>query len=233
MGAIVAGLEPVQLVRQDGFALVPAEHRVAVERQARHSLRPAPCELGGLSSLCVFDRSQASTAEAASLEERACGLLYFYPRDVPLEAQVAHANFCEALIDFGATFSPPGPGGEVDGVYLSKRRYVFYRGEGDVWVVAVLVNPQVPVVEAGAGPGGVPGSGGASNGGGGNDGYPRSTDVGDVLQDTAVTGAPRVPGARPSKRSEASVLMSRRISAAVMLACARATSAARRGGAVR
>jgi hypothetical protein len=49
--------------------------------------------------LCVL-RAAGSDDEAAGLQERAERILYFFPRDVGLHAQLKHIGFCEGLIDF-------------------------------------------------------------------------------------------------------------------------------------
>lgn len=55
---------------------------------------------GGFSSLCIFHRGLGSDDEAAGLAERGERILYFYPRDVGIQAQLKHIGFCEGLIDF-------------------------------------------------------------------------------------------------------------------------------------
>lgn len=78
--------------------------------------------------------------EAAGLQERAERLLYFYPRDIPLHAQLKHVGFCEGLIDFVRTFNGEF---ETQCLLLHKRRFIFVQVEPDIWLVLVLVNQQV------------------------------------------------------------------------------------------
>ena len=100
---------------------------------------------GCFSSLCVLHRGLGSDDEEAGLQERAERLLYFFPRAVPLAAQLKHAGLCEGLLDFARGLAPAGaPPSTEQALTLHKRRFAMVCVEPPhVWMVLVLVQQQL------------------------------------------------------------------------------------------
>jgi hypothetical protein len=75
-----------------------------------------------------------SNDEAAGAQEQADRLLYYYPHDAPLEAQLGHVGFVEGIIDFSRSFAAEG---DCDTVSLDSRRVTLAQVEPQVWMVLV------------------------------------------------------------------------------------------------
>jgi hypothetical protein len=75
-----------------------------------------------------------SNDEAAGAHEQAARILYHYPHDAPLDAQLTHVGFAEGVIDVSRAFAADA---DVDSVALESRRYTFAQVEPHVWMVLV------------------------------------------------------------------------------------------------
>ena len=96
---------------------------------------------GGLSSFVVFDQRLGSDDETATLDEQADRILYYFPSHLPLGEQLRHVGLLEGFIAFSRSLSHQRSG--CDAVHLCKRRYIFSEPEPDIWVVALVVNPEI------------------------------------------------------------------------------------------
>lgn len=80
--------------------------------------------------LCVFDMSRGQN-DGHELDK----ILFFYPTECPLMAQLSLIGLGEGLITFTKIFSPDAP---CDKIESEKRTHVFFQPEQDIWMVMVL-----------------------------------------------------------------------------------------------
>eukprot|EP01137_Pigoraptor_chileana_P021628 Opistho-2@85591 len=67
-------------------------------------------------------------------------LLYYYPRDTPIDTKIKHVGLSEALVKFTSTFSEAQP---CEIVRTLKTRQSFLNPEGNFWAVLTLTVPTV------------------------------------------------------------------------------------------
>ncbi|KAL0344401.1 UNVERIFIED_CONTAM: Vacuolar fusion protein CCZ1B [Sesamum angustifolium] len=80
--------------------------------------------------LCVFDLRRGQT-EGQELDK----ILFFYPADLPLSAQLSVIGLSEGLITFTRIFSPEAP---CEVIEAEVHSHVFYEAEPDIWMVMVV-----------------------------------------------------------------------------------------------
>ncbi|KAK4394230.1 Vacuolar fusion protein CCZ1B [Sesamum angolense] len=80
--------------------------------------------------LCVFDLRRGQT-EGQELDK----ILFFYPADLPLSAQLSVIGLSEGLVTFTRIFSPEAP---CEVIEAEVHSHVFCEAEPDIWMVMVV-----------------------------------------------------------------------------------------------
>ena len=80
----------------------------------------------------VFCRKLAPEDEDATPEEIAEEILYFYPSNTSLTAQLHFINTCEGFIDFSRTFDSKNP---IETIHLGQSRIIVHEVEPETYFV--------------------------------------------------------------------------------------------------
>lgn len=80
--------------------------------------------------LCVFDMSRGQH-DGHELEK----ILFFFPTECPLTAQLSLIGLAEGLITFTKIFSPEAPCEKIES---ERRTHVFLQPEADIWMIMVF-----------------------------------------------------------------------------------------------
>ncbi|XVE85591.1 hypothetical protein DITRI_Ditri17bG0102700 [Diplodiscus trichospermus] len=86
--------------------------------------------------LCIFDLRRGQQ-EGEELDK----ILYFFPADLPLSAQLSVIGLSEGLITFTRIFSPEAA---CELIEAERHSHVFYEAEPDIWMVMIVEKSKEP-----------------------------------------------------------------------------------------